>query len=30
MRKMAIPVALSLNGEISVGYRLVIGVMEKA
>lgn len=30
IRKMAIPVVRNLNGDISVGYRLVIGVMEKA
>ena len=30
MRKMAIPVARNLNEDTSVGYRLVMGVMEKA
>lgn len=30
MRKMAMPVARSLNGDTSVGYKLVIGVMAKA
>jgi hypothetical protein len=30
MRKIAMPVARSLKGDTSVGYRLVMGVMEKA